>query len=644
MPSKSTNPLFISGSAVASAKPLRSFKGGNPRKAETGPSSLKIQNYFPPNKEGNKHATNNEDHLDDQDEQGGDGTLQPDGSLRPEGFFLIKPALPDDPRKAAVMLAARQKNHRPLPDVNVESRDALIPRNWNGGMQPSAVTVDTTKAKGPTACTKRHVVRLTPESQPIERRPNVMELAIKWEAKTPPSSAGKAVRAKPPPPPVEKTLHWLYENPAIEDGKNKRPADKTNRKEAESPMENGGNSQKQWMVKKEDSAKSRDSGVSLMSRRSSKYGGGQKDMVGNEEEVGRGGVCADVGADSDQESGYNSPRSSRDHPETSGQHLYDLDPVVKVTRKSLSPPKNHFVVSSAFGAKMNRGDPNANFLPEYPLQRRESPRPAVIPSQVNHHSGHRQQQNYIRRANINEYPPQRTPSPSEEQAYMNHNYQRDAYHHPHHQSSYPAHDLDQHGPDCQLHTSSLPTHREEADHHVDQGGVINRYGCDQDSGFGDREQDDQLSHNQRHPEQQGHQAEYCSKHRARPCLACEHIPPKVKGPAPPQAYKAAFKAGAVPNKVTDDLNQIMKRRHGYKAPKPPPLTSHARFIRGTLAPPLSLGSRTDPIVQYPDFKRLDSTYRLSYGSHLQQQPQHHRQRTKTLTALLNEKSSRVWRS
>ncbi len=65
-----------------------------------------------------------------------------------ESFFLIKPALPDDPRRAAALLAARQKNHRPLPDVNVESRDVLIPRNWNGGIQPSAVTVDTSKAKG----------------------------------------------------------------------------------------------------------------------------------------------------------------------------------------------------------------------------------------------------------------------------------------------------------------------------------------------------------------------------------------------------------------------------------------------------------------------------------------------------------------
>ena len=134
---------------------------------------------------------------------------------------------------------------------------------------------------------------------------------------------------------------------------------------------------------KEASAKSRDSGVSVRSRAS--YGGGGDgggDPAGVAEETGvsvgggangGGGGCADAAHDSDQESGYNSPRS--------GSHLYDLDPVVKASRKSLSPPKNHFVVSSAFSAKMNREDPNANYLPEYPLQRREPlPTSALIPA------------------------------------------------------------------------------------------------------------------------------------------------------------------------------------------------------------------------------------------------------------------------
>lgn len=86
--------------------------------------------------------------------------------------------------------------------------------------------------------------------------------------------------------------------------------------------------------------------------------------------------------------------------------------------------------------------------------------------------------------------------------------------------------------------------------------------------------------------------------------------------------------------------QVIQRRQSYRAPKPFPLSSHARHIRGTLAPPLSAGNGIEPMVDYPDFKRLDSTYRLSYGVH----PHPQRRRPKTLTALLNEKSSRQWKS
>ena len=61
------------------------------------------------------------------------------------------------------------------------------------------------------------MVRLNANGKHIERPPNVMELAIKWEAKTPPSSAGKVARKKPTaaPPPAEKTLHWLYESSEV---------------------------------------------------------------------------------------------------------------------------------------------------------------------------------------------------------------------------------------------------------------------------------------------------------------------------------------------------------------------------------------------------------------------------------------------
>ena len=103
-----------------------------------------------------------------------------------------------------------------------------------------------------------------------------------------------------------------------------------------------------------------------------------------------------------------------------------------------------------------------------------------------------------------------------------------------------------------------------------------------------------------------------------------------------------MKAGTPSNKNHLELEKVIQRRQSYRAPKPIPLSSHARYIRGTLAPPLSAGAGIEPLVDYPDFKRLDSTYRLSYGAH-HLHPQQ-RRRPKTLTALLNEKSSRQWKS
>ena len=85
---------------------------------------------------------------------------------------------------------------------------------------------------------------------------------------------------------------------------------------------------------------------------------------------------------------------------------------------------------------------------------------------------------------------------------------------------------------------------------------------------------------------------------------------------------------------------MIQRRQSYRAPKPAALSSHARHIRGTLAPPLSAGSGIEPVVIYPDFKRLDSTYRISYGAHLTPR----RRRSRTLTSILNEKTSRQWRA
>ena len=136
------------------------------------------------------------------------------------------------------------------------------------------------------------------------------------------------------------------------------------------------------------------------------------------------------------------------------------------------------------------------------------------------------------------------------------------------------------------------------------------------------------------------------KNRSRPCLACCKTSPKHRHPAAAavatSGYKAAMKAGIPNMKNRAELEAIIQRRQNYRAPKPSALSSHARHIRGTLAPPLSAGCGIEPLVDYPDYKRLDSTYRMSYGAHhLFQQ---RRRRPKTLTAILNEKNCRQWRS
>ena len=272
----------------------------------------------------------------------------------------------------------------------------------------------------------------------------------------------------------------------------------------------------------------------------------------------------------------------------------DLDPIKvpqrssalasAVASASIHPPKNHFLVSSAFAsAKMNRSD-SSILLPEYPLQRRSS-----SPRSISSGSSH---------------PPL-----------------------PHSASKPVTHST---RPDVALATkpaatpSKLP---EEVEPTVDG-----------DSGFGDpaEENEQPLSTN----------ASAAMKNRSRPCLACCKTSPKHRHPAAAavatSGYKAAMKAGIPNMKNRAELEAIIQRRQNYRAPKPSALSSHARHIRGTLAPPLSAGCGIEPLVDYPDYKRLDSTYRMSYGAHhLFQQ---RRRRPKTLTAILNEKNCRQWRS
>ena len=185
------------------------------------------------------------------------------------------------------------------------------------------------------------------------------------------------------------------------------------------------------------------------------------------------------------------------------------------------------------------------------------------------------------------------------------------------------------------------------------------------------------------------------------CLACHSLPVVSRSAAPVNTtYKSAMKAGLPSSKNRSELEKIIERRQNYRAPKPTALSSHARYIRGTLAPPLSAGCGIEPLVNYffkkkilikffffnfffqlffstffstffqlffffycwiifgfwlnwivivwqvdyPDFKRLDSTYRISYGAHQLMSQQHRKRRPKTLTAILNEKNCRQWRS
>lgn len=194
-------------------------------------------------------------------------------------FQSVKMSLPDNPRQAALILAQRQKKHRPLPDLMHESCDTLIPK-FRSHPSASATTVESTKAKGPTSCTKRQVIRLLPEAEVNPRRPNVMDLAIKWDATTPPSSAGrnkKPVRTITRKP-VEKTLDWLYDNKPPASALQPEYQPETTTKEA---------------IRMINSAVSSDSVVSVGSSGSS--------LTSESKEP-------QISAESDPESGYNSPR------------------------------------------------------------------------------------------------------------------------------------------------------------------------------------------------------------------------------------------------------------------------------------------------------------------------------------------------
>lgn len=502
---------------------------------------------------------------------------------------LISSSLPDNPRKAAIVLAARQKNHRPLPDLILESRDILIPRHWN---QPeaTAITVETTKAKGPTSCTKRTVVRLIPEGESvIERRPNVMELAIKWDVTSPPSSAGGTRRTKLAAlntKPVEKTLEWLYDQPIIHRSTS-RPEIKRR------PVANSSTNQAQRPPPP--------SNDSVMPNDRSKDGSARNHSCPLDSNQIAAQRNANDSAGSEPESGYNSPRWTNHNGETNHKvALTELDDPVKTTYRSAvssaNPPKNHFLVStSAFGSNTNnRNEPV--MLPEYPLQRR-SPVHHSLSSKslpVESRKVHPHPQHFP----LNEYPPQHMEST----------------------------------------TSAHYRPREPQAHQSDR-----------DSGVGDLHdpnEDEEEEYEDGDPDEESHPSVgELRRSRSRPCLAC-HTPPgstkanRNKNGTKP-AYKQAMKAGIPSAKNHVDLEKVIQRRQSYRAPKPAPLSSHARHIRGTLAPPLSAGVGNEPIVDYPDFKRLDSTYRLSYGAHTLNHP---RRRPKTLTAILNEKNCRQWRS
>lgn len=536
-----------------------------------------------------------------------------------EVFHLTPSALPDNPRKAAIVLAARQKNHRPLPDLMLDSTDALIPRNWN---QPeaAAVTIETTKAKGPTSCTKRTVLRLRNECDPaVERTPNVMELAIKWDVRSPPASAGtrkKTEALSAARRPVEKTLDWLYDQVPKSRLVEKDPCNHASGKE----------SRNQPVVKQEsqynDSQYNSRAG-SVGSRHGSTGSYGRP--AENPTEHNRTQQSRPSNRDeSDPESGYNSPRSADGEKNNKGTSLTDLNEPVKAayrsTASSATPPKNHFIVSTAgYGSNM-RNQSELEMLPEYPLQRRS-------PVQEKHYSkplsidSKKTNQHQVVGGScpVNEYPPQRAESVTSD--------------------GYRAQTTPKQMGNIQN------QHYEEDDRSQTQHQYHHQY--DGDSGVGDLHE--QTEEEDDDEDQCLHRRSQVPHNRSRPCMACES-PSNSKtrnnasrgklknhGKAP---FKLAMKAGVPATKSTADLEKVTQRRQSYRAPKPAPLNSHARHIRGTLAPPLAAGSGIEPIVDYPDFKRLDSTYRLSYGAH--QNPQ--RRRQKTLTAMLNEKNCRQWRA
>ena len=380
-----SNGLFISGSAVTTAKPARAAKV-NLGQRTTQPTEASNTNGRGRPQDSNGHLPEGEE---EEDEEEADQEQSPEESNSLKSFHLLTSStLPDNPRKAAIVLAARQKNHRPLPDLMLESRDILIPRGWNHP-GATAVTVETTKAKGPTSCTKRTIMRLLPPEgtesegqQQQQRRPNVMELAIKWDVSSPPSSAGtsrkKAVKPAMGGRPVEKTLEWLYDPPVIYRPAVKRPDIHLLRRNK--TVTNG---EASTTAATSAPVKAPDSGHS--SRHSS-----TASIVGN----GRSCPMEGRNGESDPESGYNSPRSADGEPVAdsgSGRKaaagLTDLDDPVKAAYRSAAssaatiPPKNHFLVSTSdYGVGRRNSNNESVILPEYPLQRRSPVHQSIKPA------------------------------------------------------------------------------------------------------------------------------------------------------------------------------------------------------------------------------------------------------------------------
>ena len=433
--------MFISGSAVATTKPARNAKVNlgqrttQPTEASAGRNNLKRN----ATDGSNGHLLIEEDEEEAEEEQSDENQAQESSTVNKPFHLLTTSTLPDNPRKAAIVLAARQKNHRPLPDLMLEARDVLIPRGWN---QPeaSAVTVETTKAKGPTSCTKRTVLRLQPEGVEtgLERRPNVMELAIKWDVDSPPPSAGSTRKKAAKPAmggrPVEKTLEWLYDPPVVH-RPIVRPVAMLKKSSTPAPPTPAPHLP--------DSG----AGSALSSGGSSRHS-----MASN---AGRPCPLTDHhNNQSDPESGYNSPRSADEEQQQHGHGtntttgLTDLDETVKAlpyrsgtSSAATIPPKNHFLVSTTGFGRKNSNNSDTVMLPEYPLQRRSPEHHQNVVQQPNNKSlsqvqteNHKQtgiqqsmqqhqQQQHHQQSNkpnntVNEYPPQQ--------------YRESHHHHRHH--------------------------------------------------------------------------------------------------------------------------------------------------------------------------------------------------------------------